>query len=386
MVTNSWKWIAAILTLAMSVTLAADEKREAQGPAVKVGGLAPALQVSRWVQGEPVKGFDRDKAYVVEFWATWCGPCKTSIPHLNEIWAKFKDKGLVVIGQDVWESDVPGVEPFVKQMGEQMTYRVALDQVPEGKDSEEGKMAKTWMAAAGQRGIPMAFLVDKQGRIAWIGHPMEIKEALVEQVLAGTFDMQKAVADAELLRKNRQRLKELQRKLDANADAAFTAEDWAQAESLLNELEKQMSPATRLALTDTRLQLFMGKGDFKGAFKYAGELSDSNKDNGMFQNNLAWSLAVDEKINDSDRDLDLLEKIAGRANEAAGGKNPTRLDTLARILFMNGEKDKAIETQEKAVTLATGNQKDDLQKTLDSYKEGKLPKITGGRPPVVLTW
>src|SRR5437016_6214034 len=68
-----------------------------QGAAAKlsVGDPAPKLQVSKWVQGDPVKEFSKDNVYVVEFWATWCGPCRESIPHLNEVYKKYKDKGLV---------------------------------------------------------------------------------------------------------------------------------------------------------------------------------------------------------------------------------------------------------------------------------------------------
>src|SRR5688572_30545936 len=87
---------------------------------LKVGDTAPKLQVSKWVQGDPVKEFEKDKAYIVEFWATWCGPCRTSIPHLNEVHNRFKDKGLVVIGQDCWEQKIELVEPFIKEMGEKM--------------------------------------------------------------------------------------------------------------------------------------------------------------------------------------------------------------------------------------------------------------------------
>ena len=69
--------------------------------ALKVGDPAPPMQVGRWVQGEAVRNFDGDKVYIVEFWATWCGPCVASIPHVDELHRKFKDKGLVVVGQNV---------------------------------------------------------------------------------------------------------------------------------------------------------------------------------------------------------------------------------------------------------------------------------------------
>jgi hypothetical protein len=53
-------------------------------------------------------------------------------------------------------------------------------------------MAESWMNAAGRRGIPAAFVVDPSGRIAWIGHPLSGLDAVVEKILAGTFDLQKA--------------------------------------------------------------------------------------------------------------------------------------------------------------------------------------------------
>src|SRR6266404_3560076 len=94
---------------------------------LKVGDKAPKLQNGKWVQGDPVKDFEAGKTYLVEFWATWCGPCRVSIPHLNELHNKYKNKGLIVIGQDCWERDEALVAPFIEKMGEKMTYRVALD-------------------------------------------------------------------------------------------------------------------------------------------------------------------------------------------------------------------------------------------------------------------
>jgi thiol-disulfide isomerase/thioredoxin len=179
--------MAAYLTVAAGTILPV-----AGAATLKAGDPAPKLETGKYVQGEPVKDFQKGKAYIVEFWATWCGPCRASIPHLNEVYLKFKDKGLVVIGQNCWEQDDSLVAPFVKNMGDKMTYRVALD---DKTTNQKGQMAKTWMEAAGRKGIPSAFLVDTKGVIAWIGHPMALKEDVIEDVLAGKYDPHK-VAEA----------------------------------------------------------------------------------------------------------------------------------------------------------------------------------------------
>lgn len=360
--THTLRMAAALLAFAATNALAATV--EPTAPSLKVGDAAPKLQTGKWMQGEPVKEMQKGKAYLVEFWATWCGPCRVSIPHLNELHEKYRDKGLVVIGQDCWERDEKLVEPFIKKMGDKMTYRVALDD----KDgSERGKMAENWMAAAGRNGIPSAFLVDKQGLVAWIGHPMQLKDAVIEAVLEGKFDLQKAAADYL----KEQQSETVMRSASQALGKAMASKDWSAAEARLAEMEKLLPEDRRDSLNSVRLNIALNKGDYKEAQALFEKISDASKDNAMMQNQLAWQILTDPKI--KDRDVKLAEKIALRANEAAKGKDAAILDTLARAYFMNGKKDKAIDAQEKALKLADGDSKKTFEATLESYRNGKLP-------------
>lgn len=354
------KWITALGALAAGTSLAL-----AADATLKIGDPAPKLQTGKWIQGEPVKAFQSDKAYIVEFWATWCGPCKQSIPHLNETYTKYKDKGLVVIGQDCWEQNDELVAPFVKKMAEKMTYRVALD---DKSEKEKGAMAETWMAAAGQNGIPTAFIVDKQGKIAWIGHPMALKEEVLDQVLAGSYDVHKAAVQYQ---KEKEEQAQMQKAWMA-VNSAMQKKDWDDAMTKLDDFAKVLPEEQRENLDNVRFNILLGKEDYTAAYQMAEKISDTHKDNPGVQNELAWQILTDKNI--KQRDLALAEKIAMRANDAAQGKDANILDTLARARFMQGKKDEAIALQEKAIGMAGDEQqKSSLQKTLNEYK-GELTK------------
>ncbi|MBI3876135.1 MAG: hypothetical protein HY300_09315, partial [Verrucomicrobia bacterium] len=203
---------------------------------------------------------------------------------------------------------------------------------------------------------------------AWIGHPMELKEKVIEQVLAGTFDVKKAAAEYEQQQRNEGQL----RALTTEFGRAMMTKKWDEATAKLSELEKLLPEDARSGLDDARMAILFGKKDYPAAYKLAAQLSDANKDNPGFLNNLAWQIATDESI--EQRDLELAEKCALRAYEAEKGKNANTLDTVARVFFLRGKKAEAVEFEEKAAKLSAGKQKDEFQKVLDSYKKGELPK------------
>jgi thiol-disulfide isomerase/thioredoxin len=151
------------ISLIIAVALAAGTALTfAAGSSEWVGKQLPSLGVSFLKAKPDLKG----KPAIVEFWATWCPPCRASIPHLNEIHQKYKDKGLVVIG--ITDEARGTVENFKRKTP--MDYNVAV-----GGAAISKKL--------GINGIPHAFLVGKDGKIVWEGHPTSLKEADIENVL-----------------------------------------------------------------------------------------------------------------------------------------------------------------------------------------------------------
>ena len=127
-----------------------------------VGQTPPEIKIDEWMSAKPELA---GKPVLLEFWATWCPPCRKSIPHLNELEGKFKDKGLVIVG--VSDEDAATVKEF--QKGTPMNY-------PNG-------ISKDLVQQYGVNGIPHAFLIGKDGKLLWRGHPMQLTDAEIEKAL-----------------------------------------------------------------------------------------------------------------------------------------------------------------------------------------------------------
>ena len=144
----------------------------------RLGDPAPPILVNEMIKGAPVdlaagKG---KQIFIVEFWATWCPPCRETIPHLTKLQKKFRDKGVTIIG--ISDESAEDVKPFVRKMGRAMEYAVAVD--------PDHRTYATYMDAYARENIPTAFLVDKEGRVVWVGFPLEGMDEALDKIIAGT--------------------------------------------------------------------------------------------------------------------------------------------------------------------------------------------------------
>ncbi len=134
--------------------------------------------------GKPVKLSDyRGKAIILDFWATWCGPCKVEIPWFIEFQRKYKDKGLVVLGVASGDEEWGVVKPFVDKM--KINYPVV-----QGNDM-------TADLYGGIEALPTTFIIDRDGRIAKIHIGLAAKEDFenaIEKVLDAAPESQRASA------------------------------------------------------------------------------------------------------------------------------------------------------------------------------------------------
>jgi thiol-disulfide isomerase/thioredoxin len=322
----------------MGAAMAQDEK-----VTLKVGDKAPPLAVAKWLKGTPTQTFKPGQVYVVEFWATWCGPCKVSIPHLTELQKKYGDK-VSFNGISVWEEQKPTdetyiqkVQDFVTEWGDKMAYNVAADGMA-------GTMAKTWMEAAGQGGIPSAFVVNGDGVIAWIGHPMSDLDKVLDEVVAGKFDVKAAQAKAEKDAKEAAEMAEIVKPLEA----ALAVGD---PNAILIEIDKIVAKKPDMEPMVGPLKfrmLFEGQRD-KELYAYAEKASNGYaKENAEILNQMAWTIIENADDTLAKPNYGLAVKIAERAVKLEPDDSAI-LDTLAFGYFKMGNVKKAIEIQTKAV-------------------------------------
>jgi hypothetical protein len=173
------------------------------------------------------------------------------------------------------------------------------------------------MEAFEVRGIPHAFIVDQQGKIAWHGHPLDKFDEVVDQVAAGKFDL-------------------------------------AVARKLMAEREKQREEQLRISkYAREYFQLVRSTGNDAEAAALGKKIIGEGRTYSSLMNGFAWEILTGKGI--VARDLKLALTAAAAANEASDGDDPAVLDTFALALFENGHKKEAVAVQTKALEFARAN-------------------------------
>ena len=324
------RFVGAALVAALATVTNAD---------LKVGDQAPEVRIDQWIQGETTVG--EGKPYVVEFWATWCGPCKVAIPHMNELYKKHKDDGLKIIGVSDEKDAVGKVKDFVRRQGDRMSYSVAID----------GGVKSDWFTAAGQKGIPCAFIVDDSNHIAFIGHPMDDQfEEILGKVMEGRYNpkLEKKAAP----------------KLDA-ANRAARIKNWTDVYSHLDEVI-ELDPRVFLSTSMLKYKLMAcDAGDAAGAKAWGAEMLQTYADDAGALQAIAERAAADpEKCL---QDMDLARAAADRLLSLEGRRDPDALATSALVAYHAGDGDRATREQQMAWMLVQPARKEVFKRNLDLY-------------------
>ena len=349
--------IAAIAFLAASLFsgLRLAAPASARGEEFGVGAKAPALDVEHWIHDregtfEPVSDFAPGKVYVIEFWATWCGPCIASMPHLAQLQDDFVDRGVTIIS--VSDEDPAKIDAFLdREAGPGKTFRDVTKGYCLTTDPDRS-VSRAYMEAAGENGIPTAFIVGKTGLVEWIGHPMQMDKPL-ERIVAGTWDRAAYAAEKEEMATVQAKLAGLSRLLrgkDPQAAVALVDELIAGAGSEgVKDRLRELRGRVESAVAQTLVRQALGRGGAEGVEAF-GRMVAAAGDSVERLNEAAW-LVVELAARNDEVSPELLAAAAAAAEKAVAidPENGPVLDTLAHLQAAQGDLEKAIRTQRRAL-------------------------------------
>ena len=165
---------------------------------IQVGTKAPAITVTDWVRNKPADTKLEDKFIVLEFWATWCGPCIAAVPHMNEIQNQVSQDDLYYLSI----TDEPVAK--INRVLEKIDFQSMVV-------TDESKQTHIHFGD-GKRGLeiyPMTVLIDKQGIIKWIGEPKQLSVEIMNDFVEGKLE------EANLLKLKAEEAAEVKRESQA---------------------------------------------------------------------------------------------------------------------------------------------------------------------------
>jgi thiol-disulfide isomerase/thioredoxin len=320
-----------------------------------VGDPAPALDVDRWLKGHPASSFTRGEVYVLDIWTPWCTPCVEGMPHLSQLQDKLGSRGLVVIGltsADSFGTTLESATRLVARMGDRLHYRIAWDR---------GRASYTrWMAREGDNGWPWAFIIDREGRVAWTGHPSGL-DPVLERVLAGTWNLDSATT---AYRRHAEALD-------------IAAEFYRYFRAQRNELAVAAYQSLRAIDPEMAVQyaphyfkvLLVRQRRRDDAYAFAREALGTSLARSPGLLFRMASVIADSATAPELRDLDVALECALAAERVGDHVDPGVLETLAQIHAERGDWANAVHAQERALAAADSSDRADLAATLARYRE-----------------
>lgn len=350
-----------IVALTAGLTLTASAGDEQAGTTLTIGDPAPDIDIAHWIKGvevdsktgfTPLTSFEEGRVYVLEFWATWCGPCRASMPHLSKLQEKYQDYATII---GVSDEPLATVVPFLFEKdkyddtvnNDRTRYTLCTD--------PDESVKQDYFRAAGQRGIPTAFIIGKDQKVEWIGHPMYMDEPL-DAVIFDTWD--RAAFKTTFERKAAFR---------AALETANKEQDWPTTLDLLSEAIEADPDNVNLKIQ--MFSLLLTRFDRPSqTYALGHEIGKQSWDNANTLNGIAWMIAGSDTVKSPN--LDFALKMANRANELTDSNDPAILDTVARVHYEKGDLEKAVKWQRRAADAAGDNTLgEDIRTTLEAYEK-----------------
>lgn len=330
--------------MVLIVSLALAGAAFGQKDQLKTGDSAPGLDIEKWVKGDEI-AIEEGSVFVIDFWATWCGPCRATIPAFTEMQDLYAENDLVVIG--VTKEEEETVERFVKKQGDKMEYRVAVDR--------RESTWRAWMGAAARSTIPTVFIVDRKGKIQFIGNPHEEQfQTVLMSVLDGRYD-------AELKRE----VEPIQRA----ADNARRVRNWRMCFKLMDDIIAKDPHVFAYTTLEKFEVMLIDQKDKEKAYDYARQLLVTYSDDASFLAALARKIATDPEIKAEDRDMDLAMDAADGVAAAGRSDDPQVKAVQALVHFHSGNYEEAVELQKRAYFMAKPKRKSSYRRVLRDYQK-----------------
>ena len=370
--------VFSICAIGLTMTLGSVVADENDDNLMTIGSKAPDIDIEHWISDndgafEHTTTLSSGQVYVIEFWATWCGPCIAAMPHIADLQKKYGQEVQVI---SISDEDMETVEKFLARDvrgKEGVTYADLTSTYCLTTDPDRSVL-NDYFRASGRTGIPCAFVVGKTGLVEWIGHPASMDNPL-KQVVNDEWNREEFLVKYKKEQEERMaamKARRLMAKAGRKIQELVNDGEYEEAVEYLGELlSDDEYKGAHEQLSAMKLHVLV-TNNLDGA---ADALEDFAKENGDKAQLLSQIARVVYDQHDKEGNVsEALLKSACNCAKVAAEKRPKSgviLDTYAHLVYAaHNDLEKAIEVQKKAVE-NPGRKRKSIQSFLDQLLEEK---------------